>query len=272
MFLREKLSFFKYDEVKLKQESISPAGRDLILIMGSTGSGKSTFANYMTGCQLESKYDDNIGKDYLEAKPGSIEICKTEHGVSSVTFYPQVVLVDKNIELLDCPAYNHNGIEVSTKMSAVATQRAIQDAKSVHGIVIMLDYSTLSNKYQYFALTEALVKSVNNVDECKNSFLFLISNAPEGKTLKQMRYRIREFADYEKLRLPDQHSARMMCNLILANPESLLLYDPTVEKQRADLMEQLQKLEVIPKEKFSTKDLENENILKDISKNLFKVS
>src|SRR5690348_6625859 len=98
MFLRKKI---KSPFIKLKSETpyLSPEGRDLVVILGMIGSGKSTFANYMAGVQMEMKPNNK-----LMLKPGQQEICKTKFHITSVTAFPQVVSTDKGIDLLDCQA------------------------------------------------------------------------------------------------------------------------------------------------------------------------
>src|SRR5580700_296631 len=131
-------------------KSLSPEGRNLILVLGPTGGGKSTFVNYMAKCPMEIKCN-KIGENVIEIKHGFKEICKTSDSIESTTFCPQVVLIDKNIELLDCPAHDYDGSDWAKKDIAIlSTQHAIHQAASINGIVILINHNDFSSFYTFY--------------------------------------------------------------------------------------------------------------------------
>ena len=92
---------------------------DCIVLLGNTGAGKSTFANYIHGCQMERVKKLNLpglkGKDKVirvksDSQPS--EIMKIGHQNKSMTFVPEVkrtkAFGGNEAALVDCPGFSDN--------------------------------------------------------------------------------------------------------------------------------------------------------------------
>src|SRR5205814_330128 len=131
--------------------------------------------NYMAGYQMETKLHN--GDEVVEVKAGAQEICKTSHICGSETVYPQVVLANKGIELLDCPAFDFNGDGVKKAVSVVSTPLAITQANEIRGMVIMVSYNDFKNSRKFHDLICTLNNTVPNFLKYQQSILFLVSHA-----------------------------------------------------------------------------------------------
>lgn len=236
----------------------SPTGKDLILLLGSSGSGKSTLANYMSGCQMEEAISES-GDDILLPKLGHQEFCKVTHGVRSTTFYPQMVSLEKGIELLDCPGFDYNVGGITGAASVVLTQLAVQQAKSIHGIVVTINYIALRNADSFYKEMKSLENSVKDLYQYKDSILFFITQVPEKITNDVIILKIKKIADAEQKRIFNQQCASMLLDMLIDHPERLMLFKPLTEEQRPLLFSRLQAMKSISNEKFSMQDFESSN-------------
>jgi energy-coupling factor transporter ATP-binding protein EcfA2 len=214
---------------------LTAEGRDLFLILGNSGGGQSTFANYMAGLQMEKTPYGTV-----KLKPGQQEICKTDgQSPNSITTFPQVVLTNKNIELLDCPAINCNSLSVETTF--FATQQAILQAKSIQGIAIILSYNDIYNIY-------LLEKTITDFFQQKDSILFFVTQAPDHANYDDVLKTLKKHADNE---IRDNHGCthqQIFYDWIKNNPEKLQFFDPTNENKREQIATQLEALKPLPKE------------------------
>lgn len=244
MFMRTKV---QKPFIKLKSEDtyLSPEGRDLVVILGTTGNGQSTFANYMAGVQMEMQ-----PQNHLALKPGQHEICKTKDCAGSVTAFPQVVSTDKGIDLLDCRALDATFESPKDEAATFATQHAILQAKSIQGIAVIMDYYNI--KYLHLTwLMDRLEKTISNFYQQKDSMLFIVNSAPENVTLDDVLQKLKERADDEVKHEPGKTSKQMLYHLIKDNPEKLHFFDPTDEKKRELIATQLKTLKPLPTEFFN---------------------
>lgn len=86
------------NSIKVEQNT-----KEAILVIGDTGSGKSTIISFLSGCQLVIRYDglkptlDNVG--HAPTKIG--------HDKYSETSVPKKIMID-GTALYDCPGFNDN--------------------------------------------------------------------------------------------------------------------------------------------------------------------
>ncbi len=91
--------FRKYD---LKEKSI-------LLFLGASGVGKSTCINYLKGCVMEEKTDEETGQIYITAKDSAVEI---GNGVYSKTLCPEVVdIANRDFHYVIAQVFDNRGAE-----------------------------------------------------------------------------------------------------------------------------------------------------------------
>ena len=92
---------------------------DCTILIGNTGAGKSTFANYIHGCQMQEVKKEDIddrhrGREWvIRVKPDSLpsEIMAIGHQKMSMTFVPEVKRTDAwgtDEAIVDCPGFGDN--------------------------------------------------------------------------------------------------------------------------------------------------------------------
>lgn len=90
-------------------------GKELLMVIGNTGAGKSTFINYLFGCELEVVNEGN--KRIVRVRAGSAvkEVMEIGHTNQSKTFIPaQAYDEDTMLTCLDCPGFlDSRGAEIN---------------------------------------------------------------------------------------------------------------------------------------------------------------
>ena len=74
-------------------------GRDVVVVLGNTGAGKSAFINYLSGCTFELSDEDRM---VVAAESPTPEVMKIGHTNQSETFAPQVAPGGKAILMSPC--------------------------------------------------------------------------------------------------------------------------------------------------------------------------
>ncbi|MEM7383074.1 MAG: hypothetical protein AAF400_02020 [Bacteroidota bacterium] len=161
-------------------------GKDAVIVLGNTGAGKSTFINYLAGCQF--KRDQHKSRPVLEVQSRSSggdrdEVMPIGH-VGSKTFIPQVAEVD-GITYGDCPGFNDNrGVEINIA-NAVNIKQVLSGAKSLR-MVVLVDFPSLTAlRGQAFedllATLIALLGNKETIPKYEKSLLLGISKCPHAE-------------------------------------------------------------------------------------------
>ena len=136
-------------------------GRELVIIIGNTGAGKSTFVNMLEGCELERVTKEEAcvvveggagaEDEIVRVKPGSkpAEVMKIGHTKESMTFMPEVEPASSlgtGFSYADCPGFLDNrGFEINVA-NAVNIKQTITSAASVRAIVLINYQSLLADR------------------------------------------------------------------------------------------------------------------------------
>eukprot|EP00540_Astrosyne_radiata_P007096 CAMPEP_0116825742 /NCGR_PEP_ID=MMETSP0418-20121206/2139_1 /TAXON_ID=1158023 /ORGANISM="Astrosyne radiata, Strain 13vi08-1A" /LENGTH=454 /DNA_ID=CAMNT_0004454293 /DNA_START=1082 /DNA_END=2446 /DNA_ORIENTATION=+ len=149
--------------VSLGEENAQAAtGKEVVMVLGNTGAGKSTFLNYLLGCQMEAKRAKDLGlpgkKRVIRVAPTSNidEVMPIGHGGASKTFMPTIMsdLTNADRVYCDCPGFSDNrGAEINMS-NAVNIKRVLQVARDVKAI-ILASYSSM------FSDRSASLRSLN---------------------------------------------------------------------------------------------------------------
>ena len=119
-------------------------GRSVLMVIGNTGAGKSTFVNYIHGCSMELFKTDK-GKKAIRVKEAESELMPIGHTNQSMTFIPGIES-DDSFTYMDCPGFMDNrGAEINIA-NAVNIKQAIHAAESVVVAVVLNYYTLLSER------------------------------------------------------------------------------------------------------------------------------
>ena len=181
--------FTRSDQIQLLTDCVrygranaeAMSGADAVIILGNTGAGKSTFINYLAGCELEVNWIK--GRRKLKVRgtaSGGVqdEVAPIGHEATSKTFMPQIVAVDDQV-YCDCPGFSDNrGVEINIA-NAVNIKQALSQAQSLRMVVLVNYHSLLAGRGNGFrdllrTLTD-LLGSEEAIVEHKGSILLGIS-------------------------------------------------------------------------------------------------
>jgi len=137
----------KFGEV----EAAKAEGRDILMVIGNTGAGKSTMVNFIAGCTMErvtrkkaGLTGGNLKQKIVRTAADSArkEVMKIGHSNQSQTFTPDVAHDNATgFTFCDCPGFLDNrGPEINIA-NAVNIKQTIGRALSVRVIVLINYYS-----------------------------------------------------------------------------------------------------------------------------------
>lgn len=170
----------------------SATGKDLVVVLGNTGAGKSTFVNFLHGCRLEAVRRADLG---LGGGGRIVRVCKDSpisevmtigHTNKSQTFMPTIAPASPDLghafAYADCPGFLDNrGAEVNVA-NAVNVKRAISSAKTAR-VVVLIDYYALHadrgrGVQELCTILIDLFGGKDILTRFKDSVLILVSRAP----------------------------------------------------------------------------------------------
>jgi len=160
------------------------AENELLVIVGNTGAGKSTFINYLGGCEMEV-----IDPDITQAvgvKPGSAVAPLTDIGHSaaiSETFMPKVI-PSTGFTFVDCPGFNDTRGAAINIGNAVNIKELLRGALHVRVVLLISYYSLKTGRLQALQdLCKSVAKLFGSVGEfvkhaAAGSIAVVISKSP----------------------------------------------------------------------------------------------
>jgi hypothetical protein len=179
-------------------------GKEAIVVLGNTGAGKSTFLNYLMGCEMMLKDPEELGLDDLDdevvvvrsrSEGGPLdEIMEIGHGKQSKTFLPHIESDPRQASphaYCDCPGFLDNRWPEVNIANAVNIRRALQEASSVR-LLILINYNTLKvdkgrGLSDMLRICTQLFGSSDRLRMHKDSVLLGITHVPRNKRMDKVR-------------------------------------------------------------------------------------
>ena len=113
-----------------------------ILVIGNTGSGKTSFCHFLSGSPIIVKKND-VGGLYYDSKNGT-EIRKIGHSIESETIYPNKFICQDGTLLWDCPGFSDSrGAEMEI-LQAYHINSIAKNSKKLK-ILVMIEAEVLEH-------------------------------------------------------------------------------------------------------------------------------
>ncbi len=123
------------------------AGKDIVLVMGNTGSGKSTLINHLIGNKLEEKQNSHGYMRWYRVSGDNAPGPKISEKLSSETLYPQVYrsrMDNDTFFYCDLPGFQDNRSKTTKIWTHVARDLAVKISKEVVSIIIVISDEELA--------------------------------------------------------------------------------------------------------------------------------
>lgn len=228
--------------------------KEIFLILGSAGSGKSTFANYMAGLPMEQKFNKKDGTDYIQTKEGFKPYTTIGHGVATGTLAPQAVpaAYGEKYFYADCPPpYNVSpccqGNQPKLE-NTILTQHAIHESKNILGIILCIQLNLLNDKNYISFLPKCLPPLI----EHQSSFLFIVRT--DELNLKPYHVYNRALENSKILK-----EAKSLLHFFAEDYSNIHIFNPLDEKDRDVILSKIKKLKPIPKDHFGFPEFNKEH-------------
>jgi hypothetical protein len=257
--------------------------RDLLMVIGNTGAGKSTMVNFIAGCTMERVTRKKAGFETRKAAPiirtvfnsKVKEVMTIGHSNQSQTFTPDVEHDGAtDFTYCDCPGFLDNrGPEINIA-NAVNIKQTIGRARSVRVIVLINYYSLVAErgrgiKELIHILRDLFGGSAEHLVKHASALLVGVSRAPVSVDgdLKEMDEFVDLIMDKSDL---DEEQGKMIdalgVNTFVSHPVEGMGNDSWLT--RTDLIDRINALDKItkPANIFSTVlTVEDEQALHDIA-------
>ena len=189
--------------LNLDVASISPHGHILergFIIMGNTGSGKSTFINYLHGCMMvkEKKYDMHLVGVSKESK---VKVAADiGHTPTSATLLPATTLLkdpqnnSTSFAIVDTPGFKDNRSSEINIANAVNTLAVTNQMNRATFVLVMryADVNILRYAGVFRDAVDTMKKFFGDTSNASDSILLAINRADTNATLEGARANIRQ--------------------------------------------------------------------------------
>lgn len=168
--------------IQTRKEVYVTRNYEVVLVLGLTGSGKSTLIDYLAGGRMCLHSDPEALVDTIKCDNPVAAIGDT---IMSCTDKPYIYQVPSTLlAFCDCPGHDDNRGAIREVANAIGIQGVAKQSRTVKGIVLVIEYASLTSiKGQGvdFALRTMLGFLGQNLQNAAGSMLILLSKVPNGK-------------------------------------------------------------------------------------------
>ncbi|HAU0313479.1 TPA: hypothetical protein JBF89_15380 [Legionella pneumophila] len=180
--------------------------KDLILVIGNSGDGKSTLINYLLGCEMDKNHD-GLEIKAIPRYPYK-EFAKIGRGISAKTTFPAVYsepVSDSDTNhfyFADLPGFEGNRTTEETVCESISTEYFISSAKNIRGVIVAIDVKAFTAHGDGISkLVDTLNKFMRLTPEVLPSMLFVITQTTEQHTKEKIILTINKLIGHENKKL-----------------------------------------------------------------------
>lgn len=165
-----------------REIEISDRYRDITLILGNTGAGKSTFLHWLTGNDGKLRSVSVRGLDYSNEDEGEY-IIKDENGkigssITSQTIFPER-LIDKETDsaFYDCPGFSDTR-SVSFDIGTTYFIKKLTDHAEKIKMIFVVSHSSVTvgvDRQDFMRVMKHATELIKNIDKFKNSIALIVT-------------------------------------------------------------------------------------------------
>jgi hypothetical protein len=179
--------------------------KDLIFVMGNTGSGKSTAIAYLLGAKLE-EFTNRVGDRVVKIKEDDREYPKIGQSTGfSETMYTQgYSLGDTPLMFGDCPGFNDTRGSDYELCTNISIDRAISGARSIPALVIVIPVTAItidrgSSFIDLIHLVQERFPSTFDPDQPENSERIFVLFSKENHVKNEVRLKLKDGTRFKEL-------------------------------------------------------------------------
>jgi|GEM_PF-3756442 len=202
----EEFSFEKIEDfIKTALVKAKPAEKkEIVLVLGNTGAGKSTGINYMLGCEMQ-RTRSSYGTYVAVPVDTGREFAKIGQTLASETRYSQVY-ENGDVAYCDCPGFIDNRSKDERICASMSVELAVKLAEKVKGIMLVIDFKalTVDRAASLNNLMRLLSQLLVTPSAVEASILFVFTKIPRSHGTKDaILFTIEEIITSDKERLEE---------------------------------------------------------------------
>ncbi|GBN05140.1 hypothetical protein AVEN_123243-1 [Araneus ventricosus] len=161
---------FKLMESGEKEIQLKDQYKDLVLVVGDTGNGKTKFTGWITGDDahlIAKETVEDTGEYIIDDIHG-----KSSSTITSDTVYPTLVVdIETNVPYYDCPGFNDSRSACNDIATAYFIKKIVDYSNSVK-ILFIINYPSVKRgveRHNFMQLLKHVTEFIKNVEKFQNS-------------------------------------------------------------------------------------------------------